>query len=307
MRLFDTALARALRPVALTAAVLVPLAAQAQPVTLQTSDGPLELTAVPETIVAYELASVDTLAALGHAPAGVPNPIYVENIAAQVQDAETVGTLFEPDFEAVAAMQPDLIVIGARSLKQKDALAGIAPVADMTVGPDAIADGLAQLAAFGALLGEEEKAAEITAGIETRLAAAKEAVAAHGGKALIVLTNGPKVSTYGADSRFGWLHTALDWPEAAEGIEASTHGEAVSFEFIADINPDTLIVVDRGTAVNADAQSGKATLDNELVHGTKAWAEGRVLFLSAPEIYISSGGATSIMTVLDEITAGLTE
>ncbi|MBR9763406.1 MAG: siderophore ABC transporter substrate-binding protein [Rhodobacteraceae bacterium] len=307
MRLFRPALGRALRPVMLAATVLLALPAAAEPVTLQTAAGPLDLPAAPRTIIAYEIAAVDTLAALGHPPAGVPDPLFVASIAAQVTDAVPVGTLFEPEFEAVAAMQPDLILVGARSLKQKEALEGIAPVADMTVGPQAITDGLAQITAFGDLLDEQEKAAELTAEIEAKLAAARDAVAARGGKALIVLTNGPKVSTYGAGSRFGWLHTALDWPEAAEGIEASTHGEAVSFEFIADVDPDTLIVIDRGTAVNPEAQSGRATLDNELVRGTKAWAEGRVLFLSAPEIYISSGGATSIMTVLDEITAGLTE
>ena len=303
MRLFNTALL----PVLATAATLTAATANADPVSLATVDGPLELSATPETIVAFEVAAVDTLAALGHAPAGVPDPFYVPDVAAQVSDATKVGTLFEPDFETVAAMQPDLIVVGARSLKQKDALERIAPVANMSVGANAITDGLSHLAAFGALLGEEEKAAELTAGIEAKLAEAKAVVAEKGGKALILLTNGPKVSSYGAGSRFGWLHTTLDWPEAADGIEASTHGEAVSFEFIADVNPDTLIVIDRGTAVNADAQSGLTTLDNALVHNTTAWKEGRVLFLSAPEIYISSGGAGSMLKTLTEIVDGLSE
>jgi iron complex transport system substrate-binding protein len=28
------------------------------------------------------------------------------------------------------------------------------------------------------------------------------------------MTNGPKVSTYGPGSRFGWVHAALDLPPA---------------------------------------------------------------------------------------------
>ncbi|PJE31847.1 iron complex transport system substrate-binding protein [Pseudooceanicola antarcticus] len=302
MRLFHTPILSAIAAAALSAA-----AAHAEPASLATVDGPLELPAAPRTIVAFEMAAVDTLAALGHAPAGVPEPLYVADIAAQVPDATPAGSLFEPDFETVAAMQPDLVIVGARSLKQKEALSKIAPVANMSVGADAITDGLAHLEAYGALLGEEEKAAALTSRIETALAEAKAAVAEKGGKALILLTNGPKISTYGAGSRFGWLHGALDWPEASEGIEAATHGEAVSFEFVADVNPDTLIVIDRGTAVNPDAQSGRVTLDNPLVHNTKAWKEGRVLFLSAPEIYISSGGAGSMLTTLTEISDGLAE
>ncbi|MGI3163417.1 siderophore ABC transporter substrate-binding protein [Pseudooceanicola sp. 200-1SW] len=309
MTLFATVSARLLRPAALSAAALLAAtAAQADPVSFETAQGAMELPAAPQTIVAYELASVDTLAALGHVPAGVPGPIYVPHIAEQAADAQTVGTLFEPDFEAVAAMQPDLVVVGLRSLKQKDALERIAPVADMSVGPDAVTDGLARLAAFGALLGEEDKAAELAAQVDTKLAAARAAVEATGGNALIVLTNGPKVSAYGIGSRFGWLHSQLGWPAAADEIDASSsHGEAISFEFIADVNPDTLIVVDRGAAIQSGDQNGLTTLDNELVHSTTAWKEGRVLFVPAAEMYISSGGVQSLMTVLDAITEGLSE
>ncbi|MBY5973502.1 siderophore ABC transporter substrate-binding protein [Ferrimonas balearica] len=308
MTLFERVAAHLPRPAALcAAAALMAGAAQAQPVTFETAEGAMELPAVPETIVAYELASVDTLAALGHLPAGVPGPIYVPHIAEQAADAEVVGTLFEPDFEAVAAMQPDLIVVGLRSLKQKDALERIAPVADMSVGPDAVTDGLARLEAFGALLGEEDKADDLAAQVEEKLAAARDAVAELGGNALIVLTNGPKVSAYGEGSRFGWIHSQLNWPAAADQIDATTHGEAISFEYIAEVNPDTLIVVDRGAAIQADTQSGLTTLDNELVHSTTAWKEDRVLFVPAAEMYISSGGVQSLMTVLDAITEGLSE
>ena len=122
-----------------------------------------------------------------------------------------------------------------------------------------------------------------------------------------MLTNGPKVSAYGEGSRFGWIHSQLNWPAAADHIDATTHGEAISFEYIAEVNPDTLIVVDRGAAIQADTQSGLTTLDNELVHSTTAWKEDRVLFVPAAEMYISSGGVQSLMTVLDAITEGLAE
>ena len=140
----------------------------------------------------------------------------------------------------------------------------------------------------------------MTGDLDAKLAEAKEAVAGKG-TGLIVLTNGGKISAYGANSRFGWLHGALDLPEAHPGLEDDTHGQAISFEFIAETDPDWLLVIDRGAAINADSQSAQATLDNPLVARSKAAQRGHILYLDAAPMYISGGGASSMMHTLDEI------
>jgi iron complex transport system substrate-binding protein len=180
-----------------------------------------------------------------------------------------------------------------------------APVVDMTIGPDAIGDGIARLDAYGALFGKQAEAAALKDQLDSKIAAAKAAVAAHGGRAMIILTNGPKVSAYGAASRFGWMHTRLDWPEAVKGIQTSNHGEPVSFEYIAQANPDTLLVIDRGTTVSDGAQNAAATLNNPLVADTEAWKSGRVIYLSTAEAYVAAGGIRSLMRTLDQITEAL--
>ena len=119
------------------------------------------------------------------------------------------------------------------------------------------------------------------------------------------MTNGPKVSAFGTGGRFGWLHDALDLPEAVESVGQNTHGEAISFEFIREVDPDILLVIDRLAAVGQDGDSARATLDNALVHETKAWKTGRVIYLSPAPIYISSGGIQSMTLTLDEILAGM--
>lgn len=115
---------------------------------------------------------------------------------------------------------------------------------------------------------------------------------------------GPAVSVYGAGSRFGWLHEALDLPETVENVDVQTHGEAVSFEFIADANPDWMIVVDRAAAIGADNQSAQTTLDNDLVAGTTAAKEGQIVYLNAADIYIAGGGVQSMTRVMDTLIAG---
>lgn len=274
-------------------------AAHAADVTIATARGDVTLPAMPERLAVFDIAALDTIAALGVAPAGVPDKLYVDYLADATAKAAPVGTIFEPNLEALAALGPDLIVIGSRSSTQGDALAPLATTIDMTVGADLVADARARVLAYGALFGKQDKAAELVAALDARLAAVQAATAGKG-RALILMTNGPKVAAYGRGSRFGWLHSALNLPEAHENLNPETHGDAVSFEFIAETNPDWLIVVDRAAAIG-EASSAQATLDNPLVKGTVAGSKGQIVYLNPTPLYIAGGGYTSVMGTLDEL------
>lgn len=289
---------------ALVCLVLSAPACLADPVTFETATGPQTLPEPPHKIAALDVAAIDTLTALGVTPAGIVSPLFVDYLDPEMEGAEVIGTMFEPDFERIAALQPDLIVLGSRSLSQASALSGLGPVADMSVGDDAMADGLARLAAYGALTGTQARASELAEALDQKVASVRALVAGRG-NALIVMTNGPKLSVFGAASRFGWLHTALDWPQAVDDIGESRHGEAVTFEYIAEADPDTLIVIDRGQVVGGGLAGAKATLDNELMHQTKAWKTGHIIYLSPSEVYVASGGIQALNITLDQLTDAL--
>lgn len=280
------------------------LAARSGEVEIATARGPVTLAASPARVAAYDAAAIDTLLALGVTPVGVPEKLYDPDLAAAEQGATPVGTLFEPDLEALSALAPDLIVVGGRSAPKFDAVAQLAPTIDMTISPDVAGDAKARLAAYGTLFGREAKAAELAAALDAQIAAA-QAAAKGKGNALIVLTNGPKISAYGRGSRFGWLHDVIGLPEARPGLAPETHGDAISFEFIAEVNPDWLIVVDRGAAVGAEGASARETLDNPLVNGTKAAKAGHIVYLDASKLYISGGGYTALSRTLAQMTAAL--
>ncbi|AML51888.1 siderophore ABC transporter substrate-binding protein [Falsihalocynthiibacter arcticus] len=285
------------------ALAVIPTFALAQTVEVETATGRMAVPAAPKIIVALDLAAIDDLSALGLKVAGVPDITPPAYLAEAFANTKIVGTLFEPDFEALAVMAPDLIVAGGRSQTQVAPLSQIAPTIDMTIsGDEFFTQAEARVVAYGEIFGLEGKATTLLADLDA--AVAKSKLAAEGkGDVLILLTNGGKVSAYGDDSRFGWLHTALGLPEAYPDLTAETHGEAVSFEFVADVNPDWIFVVDRGAAIGQDGEAAAVTLDNPLVAGTNAGKAGQIVYLDSARLYLSGGGIQSMMGTIAEVTS----
>ena len=277
----------------------LPLAAQEQ---VDTARGTESVPSDPRTVVAFDLAAVDTLGALGVPVAGRPDILGTGYLEESAGDAPIVGTVFEPDFEAVNALAPDLVIVGGRSATQYDALSGLAPTLDMTIPGEALVEtGLDRIDAYGALFGKEDEATALRSRLEDRIETAKAAIKGRG-DGLIVLTNGPKISAYGAGTRFGWIHDTLNLPEAVETEAEGTHGQPVSFEFVAAADPDWLLVIDRAAAIGDEGARAEATLDNPLVAETKAWREGQVVYLNAADAYLVGGGARAMERTLDTLT-----
>ncbi|ASM75194.1 MULTISPECIES: siderophore ABC transporter substrate-binding protein [Roseobacteraceae] len=283
---------------------LLSVPANAETVAVETFAGRIVAPVLPDRIAVFDLAALDSLTALGVQPFGLISRVYLPYLEDAAVGTVPVGSLFEPDFEAVFAMSPDLIIAGGRSSEQVPELARIAPTLDMTIWGNTVEEGLARLAAYGQIFDKQAEAESLITDFNNKLSKVRAAVSGSG-RALIVMTNGPKISAYGAGGRFGWLHDALELPEAVESVEKATHGEAISFEFIREANPDILFVIDRIAAIGQDSESASATLDNVLVHETTAWKTGQVIHLSAGPIYLAGGGIQSMTLTLDEILAGL--
>lgn len=294
-----------LRPLALAFALLAQTVSAA-PRSIDTAQGPVRFEAPPQRVAVFDVAALDTLAALGIRPAGTVRPVFVDYLDEAIRDAAALGTLFDPDLEALHALQPDLIILGSRSAAEAGRMAGLAPVIDMSIWQDSYAEGLARLRAYGRLFDREAEAAALEAALQDRVARARAALAGQG-RGLILLANGPKISAFGPAGRFGWLHRALDLPPAAPEIGDTTHGEAISFEFLRQTDPEILLVIDRTAAVGQAGPGALATLDNALVHETRAWREGRVIVLNAADIYVAGGGIQSMIRTLDTILAALGE
>lgn len=282
-------------------ALALPIAASAETLPVMTAMGEAQAPHAPAKTVVLDMAAMDTLNALGVAVAGRPDITPPAYLTGALADVPVVGTLFEPDFEALAVMGPDLIVAGGRSQTQVAPLSRIAPTLDMTIdGDDLVGKALARIDAYGAIYDRQSQAEDLKTQLNDRLTATRDAAAGKGG-ALILLTNGGKISAYGAKSRFGWMHEALALPEAAPHLEAGNHGEAVSFEFVAEVNPDWLLVIDRGSAVDQGGEAAAATLNNPLIAGTNAGRAGQIVYLDGAAMYLAGGGFNSLVETLDQL------
>ncbi len=60
----------------------------------------------------------------------------------------------------------------------------------------------------------------------------KKQAEASANNALVVLVNEGQLSAYGKGSRFGLIHDTFGFKAADDKIEASTHGQSVSYEYV---------------------------------------------------------------------------
>ncbi|MFL9498664.1 siderophore ABC transporter substrate-binding protein [Rhodopseudomonas palustris] len=296
-----------IRMIAMLAALALPALASAETIEIQTAQGMVRVQAKPSRVAVFDMAALDTLDLLGVKAAGVPDRVFLPELKSAAAGGEVVGTLFEPNLEALSALDPDLIILGGRSSPKAKFTSRIAPTIDMTIdGQELVRDAEARLQAYGRLFGREQTAEQEKQKFNAAIVAARDAAKGKG-RALIVMTNGPKISAFGLGSRFGWIHSTLQIEPAVTTMAPSIHGEAVSFEFVRKADPDWLIVVDRAMAIGAGDNQARATLDNELVRDTKAWKSGRVIYLPSADLYIAGGGIQAMTRVLAALTRGFSE
>jgi iron complex transport system substrate-binding protein len=120
----------------------------------------------------------------------------------------------------------------------------------------------------------------------------------------VVLTNAGEVTAYGAGSRFGWIHDSLGVQPAVADLEAATHGDAVSFEFILEANPDWLFVIDRDAATGQPG-AAEQVLDNELVAQTSAWQQDQVVYIDPIRFYVINGGLPAFTALVEQVGTAL--
>ena len=270
-------------------------------VDIDTVKGDVTLPMNPSPLVVYDMTLMQDLAALDVAIDGKPSGLHLDNLQSELQpDPKEVGTLFEPDLEALNAMQPQAILVGSRMAEKYNELSSIAPTLDMTIDTANIYESSKQrLHDLGALFGKSDQALRLQRNIDN-LIEQNKILTKDKGTGLVVMVNGNKLSAYGDKSRFGFIHTVLDVPMADKQISDANHGQPVSFEYLQKVNPDWLFVIDRSAAIGEDSIGAKAVLDNPLVAQTTAWSKNQVVYLS-PDSYLAFGGYQQWMQDLTTI------
>ena len=260
----------------------------------------------PKKVVVFDFGVLDTLDELGVEVTGVPQ-VTIPSYLKKYNDKKytNVGSLKEPDFEAIHALKPDVIFISARQAELYDQFAEIAPTVYVGMDYTNYLDSFTKnMNLIGKIFGKEDQVDRELTEIQARVNEVNKKAAALNEKGLVVLANEGKVSAYGPRSRFGLIHDVFGFGAADRNIEVSTHGQSITFEYIKEKNPDVLFVIDRATAVGGEI-GAKEIVENELVKKTSAYQEDQIVYLDADSWYLSGGGLQSMKNMTAEIEAAL--
>lgn len=260
----------------------------------------------PETVVVFDFGILDALSKLGLEVAGVPQaaiPPYLEEYAGE--EYTNVGSLKEPDFEAIHAMQPDLIIISARQADLYPEFKEIAPTLYMGLDTTNYMNSFeSNMTLLGELFGKEQEMATELRAVKEEVATIAKDLESVEGKTSFVMVNEGKVSAFGPGSRFGTVFDVFGYDAADVNLEVSTHGQSVSFEYLAETNPDILFVLDRSMAFE-EGTYANTDFENELVQKTNAYKNGKIIYVDPSAWYLSGGGLDSMRIMIEDMKKGL--
>lgn len=183
----------------------------------------------PQRIVVIDFASLDILdnLGLGDRVVGAVNITldylsdYNDN-----ENVENVGTLKEPDMEAIMASEPDIIFMAGRASDYYDALVEIAPVVRLTTDSEI---GLVESVRnngkiIASIFGLEDEVDEKLAVYDERIAALAEF--AEGKTAIVGMFSGGTLNLLGNDGRCSIIGTEIGFENlgVSEDVATATHG-----------------------------------------------------------------------------------
>ncbi|MDY3706640.1 MAG: ABC transporter substrate-binding protein [Vagococcus lutrae] len=278
-------------------------AADKEVVSVQDGHGQeFEIMKNPQKIVVFDMGSLDTIHALEESEkvVGVPQknlPSYLS----EFESVSSVGGLKEPDLEKINQLKPDLIIISGRQEDYQETLSAIAPTLYVALeSGQAWEDTLKNIEQLGQILDKESEAKSHIDSLKARRDQLHEKIEKKEEKALITLVNEGQLSAYGSGSRFGIIHDAFGYKQADDTIEASTHGQSVSFEYVLEKNPDVLFIIDRTQAIGGDTHNNNIE-SQPLIAETTAAQKERLVRLDPEVWYLSGGGIESLNRMMDDL------
>ena len=282
--------------------------AAGEQIKLSSKAGEITIPANVNKIAVMDYTSLDTFVALGASDKviGLPLSSAVPTSLASFKDGKYAdfGAVNNVNLEKLAAAQPQLIISADRLQKQTDALKQIAPTYHYSIDTNNYWQSFhEQTLNLAKIVGKTTEAEQKLQALDAE--AAKLSEKTKGKTALIVLVNNDKLMAFGQHSRFGLIHDKLGFTPADASIKVGTHGQSISYEYIAEKNPDYLFVIDRASAVTGKSGGAQAALNNDIVKQSKAAKENHIVYLDANNWYLMNGGLNAMHEMVVEVGAAV--
>ncbi|MEC1409139.1 siderophore ABC transporter substrate-binding protein [Bacillus safensis] len=263
----------------------------------------------PKKVVVFDMGSLDTLDKLGVNVTALPKQAVPKYLSKYEGDKyENVGGLKEPNFEKIAEIKPDLIIIQHRQADAFDEFSNIAPTIYMDVDNTNYMESFKKNAkTLGKIFDKEDKVKEELAAIDQKVDALKKEAKELKKNGLVIMANDSKMTAFGPKSRYGLIHDVFGITPADQKLEPSDkHGQSISYEYMVKTNPDYLFVVDRGAAIGEET-SAKQLVENDYVKSVKAVKNNHVVYLNSDMWYLSGGGLESLSAMIGEVKQGISQ
>ena len=247
--------------------------------TITDAHGEVEVPQNPKKVVALDNRTFDVLDAMDVDLLAAPKDVMPEDSSYVADDnVENIGNHREPNLEVIAAMDPDLVIVGQRFESYYDEIKDLVPnasVIDLNVdvseeaespGNNLIEGFMNSTMVLGEIFDKEDKATELIEDLEESIENASTAY--DGGSVMGLIVSGGEIG-YSAPKYgrvWGPIFEILELEPALEvDHDSSDHkGDDISVEAIASSNPDYLLVLDRDAAVSSveDAKPARDVLEN---------------------------------------------
>lgn len=271
----------------------------AQPATVEVTDiyGTVTVPVNPKNVVALDNRTFETLSDWGIELAAVPKGVMPADSPYVLDESvQDVGSHNEPNLEIIAAVEPELVIVGQRFAAFYDDIKALVPNAavinlnfDVSTKAEAPGDNLVNglknsTIALGKIFDKNEEAEQLTAAFDKSI---QDVKSAYNGTDTImtVVVSGGEIGFSAPRSGRVWgpMYEVFGWVSALEidGATSDHQGDDISVEAIAQSNPDWLFVLDRDAAVSStkDAVPAQDVINNSpALQNTTAVKNGHIVY-----------------------------
>lgn len=281
------------------------------PIAIQHHLGTTDIPQMPQTVAALDMNEVDFLDQLNIPVAGMPKD-FVPHFLTKYKTAPNIqdtGAIVQPNIEKVYATRPDLILITSLQANHYKELNQIAPTIHFDVdyrdSQSAHIEVIKKhLTDLGKIFNKEDLAQQKIDELNEKVEETLSVTHNRPEKALIILHNNGSFTSFGLNSRYGFIFNDLGVKPASRELDTALHGQPISSEFILKTNPDIIYIVDRTAVMESRPTINSESLNNPLLKETKAWKNGKVIFVDAEAWYITAASPTSLKLIIDDVLKG---
>ncbi|MCM3740505.1 siderophore ABC transporter substrate-binding protein [Oceanobacillus luteolus] len=254
----------------------------------------------PQNVVALDNRTFETLADWGIELAAAPVDLIPEDNPYKNDDSiQNIGNHREPNLEIIAAVDPELVIVGQRFASYYEDIKALVPnavVIDLNIDVseeaetpgDNLVNGFKDITtSLGQIFDKNEEAEALIAEFDQSI---EEAKAAYNGtdRIMSVIVSGGDINFAAPQTGRVWgpLYDIFGWTSALEIDQASAdhQGDDISVEAIAETDPDWIFVMDRDAAVSSetDAVPARDVIDGApALQNTTAVKEGQIVYAPA--------------------------